>query len=95
MFQTLCLCANRHDLGFEIESIFDIAIEDIFDFKTHRQVIAEKLTGVTELYLYVTGITPVLVEVIKHCYKNNINLVLLHYNKQDKTRFVPQIVFQF
>jgi len=77
----LALCEGRHEMPSDVEgSIFPQTIEDPFDFEGISKTVKEKLYGIKELDLYVTGLTVLTVEVIKYCVKNEVDLTLFHYN---------------
>ena len=77
----------------ELPAIFQaVTKEQIFDFDYHKKIIHATLgTGVTQLTLYITGLTPVLVSVINYCRLFNIDLLLYHYDTSSKS-YVPQTV---
>lgn len=51
----------------------------------------ERLNDVTNLTLYVTGLTVALCEVIRYCSERNIALTLKHYDAQTKS-YYSQII---
>ena len=80
MCKTLSLCEGRHEMPSEVEgSIFPQEVNPL-DISGMQQIVAEKLNKVTVLDLYVTGLTVALMEVIKYCLKNKVELTLFHYN---------------
>ena len=85
------LCQGRHSTPAKDGAIFE-NIVDVTDIKSMRETVEKKLEGVDALMLYVTGLTVALVEVIKYCRENKVELVLMHYNK-DKDDYYPQIVY--
>lgn len=80
MKKILSLCEGRHEMPSEVEgSIFPNTLNPT-DLECMQQIVAEKLEGVEELSLYVTGLSVALVEVIKYCIENKVELALFHYN---------------
>ena len=80
MRKTMCLCEGRHEMPSEVEgSIFPNTLNPT-DLEGMQQIVAEKLEGVTTLNLYVTGLSVALVEVIKYCVENKVELTLYHYD---------------
>ena len=83
------LCKSRHDFPQTRGAIFPQTIKDPTD-TAGMYNIANRALGVfgldlrkgDTLQVYVTGITPALVEVINWCRDNNVKLVLLNYNKE-------------
>lgn len=47
--------------------------------------------GIKYLVVYVTGLTVALMEVVNYCHRNNINLVLMHFNRETG-EYYPQEV---
>lgn len=72
---------GRHEMPVT-DYIFDIDIEDVFDFKWMQETIHFKLKNVDSLNLYVSGLTVVLVEIINYCIFNNISLTLYHFDRE-------------
>ena len=80
MRKTMCLCEGRHEMPSEVEgSIFPNTLNPT-DLEGMQQIVSEKLEGVTMLRLYVTGLSVALVEVIKYCIENKVELALYHYD---------------
>ena len=81
MIKTFCLCEARHAMPEDCEgAIFGNTINPL-DLAGMAAVAAEKLSGVTELRLYVTGLTVALVTVINYCVSNGVKLTLLHFDR--------------
>lgn len=56
-----------------------------------HDIAEEKLAGAEEVILYVTGLTMALVEVIKVCQENNIDLTLMHYDRNTGEYFEQEV----
>lgn len=90
----LALCEGRHEMPSQVNgSIFPNEV-DIFDFKGMKKLIHSKLKSCNELDLYVTGLTPALIEVVNYCVYHDIELTLYHFNR-DTGDYVPQLVNVF
>lgn len=93
----LALCESRHPMPAEVEgAIFPQTITDPTDFGAMRLHVARTLrpirsTGIKFLVVYVTGLTPALVEVINWCRCNGMNLILMHFDLTSG-KYVPQSV---
>ncbi|WP_248622437.1 hypothetical protein [Enterococcus cecorum] len=76
------LIKGRHDMPVEIY-IVDEEIKNIFDYDLLRKKVTKRIETMKipdRLEVYVTGLTPVLAEVIVCCQKKGIPLSLMHYN---------------
>lgn len=94
MNQTLSLFSSRHPMPPCVEgAVFGFEVDPI-DIPAMAEQASVALNGVTELTLYVTGLSVALVEVIKHCDANGVSLVLMHFDR-DTGEYYPQPVFQF
>lgn len=58
-----------------------------FDYTT-----VQILHGSNELVVYITGLTPVVAELIRQCALNGVSLTLMHYNREANA-YVPQNIF--
>ena len=83
------LIAGRHELPVE-GYIFEQDITNVFDFEYIQKTVCKKLGGFSNVTVYVTGLTLVTVEVIKFCVSRDINLTLMHFNRELGT-YVPQV----
>lgn len=91
----VALCASRHDIPEAVNgSIFPEVIEDPMDFdglfNTARKMLIPLLAGVETVNIYVTGMTPALLQcinVVKTYNKLGHNVVIntWHYNRNDGT----------
>ena len=85
---------HRHKDIQGLPAIFNIVTANqVLDFDYHKRIVHKKLENYkySELHLYVTGLTPVLVSVINYCRLFNIPVVLYHYNTRTNT-YVRQSV---
>lgn len=87
------LCANRHE-GLPEESIFPQVVENVMDFSALDEV-AEKFFAarpdMASLDVFVTGLTPCLVAVLKAASKHSVRVYCLHYDK-NSGNYLPQEV---
>lgn len=58
-----------------------------FDYTT-----VQILRGENELVVYITGLTPVVAELIRQCALNGVSLTLMHYDREANA-YVPQNIF--
>lgn len=77
----LALCENRHD-GMPQAIFEEVGKEKIFDFAWQEQVIKNVLKDIkeTELRIYVTGLTPLLVSVLNVAADQKIPVTCMHYD---------------
>ena len=92
----LALCESRHQMPDEVEgSIFPQSIDptDLLKIRAtcKRSLDTALMGGIKHLVVYVTGLTVALMEVVNYCHRNNINLVLMHFNRQTG-EYYPQDV---
>ena len=76
---------GRHEMPCN-DYIFDSEVNPL-DLKSIYNRVEEKLNGAKSVILYVTGLT-----VIKYCFNNEIELVLMHFDR-DSNSYYPQILF--
>lgn len=88
------LCAGRHATPAQGNAIFENVVENVFDFVSLRDIVKEKLRCCSELDLYVTGLTPVLIAVLNYCIEYNIQCTLYHFNR-DSGEYTPQTVYVY
>ncbi|MCS4487172.1 hypothetical protein [Staphylococcus americanisciuri] len=81
---SLGLVAGRHEIDDVDEYIFD-GVKDVFDFADMQRQIHDKLCDAEAVTLYVTGLSVCLVEVMNYCIFNNVNLTLMHYDRESDT----------
>lgn len=75
------LCAGRHEMPQVREYIFPNELDPL-NIKGMEMQAREKLAGVSELTLYVTGLTVALISVVNVCRELQIKVTLMHYNKE-------------
>lgn len=84
----LALCESRHPMPEEVEgSIFPETVNptELLKLRATCERSLDKVilaNGYKYLVCYVTGLTVALVEVINWCRRNNVNLVLMHFNRE-------------
>lgn len=90
MKRKLTLCAGRHFTPGVDGNVFDYAVNplDVEGLENEARFV---LRGVTELDLYVTGLTVACVAVINACHERNIQLTLYHFDR-DRGCYYPQAV---
>ena len=86
----LGLCVGRHEIAGVNEYIYPNELNPL-DLNGMEQQAKSKLAGVSELTLYVTGLTIALICVVNVCKELNIKLTLMHYNR-DNGDYYPQEV---
>jgi hypothetical protein len=89
----IALCKGRHDIPQAKDgAIFPTNIDPL-DLKLMETTVIDFFNNMdaTSVNLYVTGLTVALVEVVKYCYQENINLTLHHFNRDTGT-YYPQVV---
>lgn len=80
MKKVMGLCTGRHEMPQVREYIFPNEVDPL-DLEGMEQQAKSKLAGVTDLILYVTGLTVALICVVNACKELNIKLTLMHYDK--------------
>lgn len=81
MKKIYALCEARHQMPTDCEcAIFPNTLNPT-DLNRMMDIASEKLANVTELSLYVTGLTVALVTVINYCLAHSIELTLLHFDR--------------
>ena len=92
--KTMALCEGRHEFPEDVDGyIFPNIIEDPTDVGALTDTaIAAIGEDVVQLRLYVTGMSVALCAVINACRVRNINLVLLHYDRNTGS-YYEQIIY--
>lgn len=90
------MIAGRHDLPVD-NYIFE-KIENVFSFKTIRSKVVQFIKenfkyedSFKSLIVYVTGLTPVIAEIVSVCVRSHIALTLMHYDKYSG-KYIPQYI---
>lgn len=91
MKKIMALCESRHPFPAEVEGAVYPQNVDPLDIRGLRAMACDALVGVTELTLYVTGLTVALIEVLNVCKVLSIKLTLMHYNRETG-EYYPQEV---
>jgi len=92
---TFGLCAGRHDLPVnnfifaDGDITFPINPTSLFDIAATK---LRKLNYGDSLIVYVTGLTPAVVAVIKYCSIRNVKLTLKHFDRATKN-YIDDVVF--
>lgn len=90
----ISLCKGRHNIPYVNDEnyVFD-EIKDIKDTIKLYNIAYEKLKGLKgeNIYLYVTGLTVALIATLNVCKFFNINVTLMHYDK-DTNEYFEQVV---
>lgn len=88
------LCKGRHNIPFVNDEnyVFD-EIKDIKDTAKLYNIAYEKLKDLNgeSIYLYATGLTVALIATLNVCKFFNINVTLMHYDK-DTNEYFEQVV---
>lgn len=90
MKKKLVLCAGRHFTPMAEGSVFNHAVNPLDVVGLEAEAIF-MLRGVTELDLYVTGLTVACVAVINACHEKGIKLTLWHFDC-NRGEYYPQKV---
>ena len=77
---TAGLVRGRHEMPVD-GYLFDV-IENVLDFDQMREVLEQRLQNVSELNLYVTGLTAATVEVMNYCVRHQVRLTLYHFDRE-------------
>ena len=90
----VALCASRHPIPDVELSIFPQVVENPLDFDAHDKLVESWIETMyyflhdenNKLYVYVTGLTPVLVSFL-HTYNTRVfpagaSVSLMHYNRE-------------
>lgn len=91
MKKTLGLFEGRHDLPAEVTGYIFTSEVDPADMAGLYQQVAEALAEVSELTLYVTGLTAATTAVLQYCFGNIIPVTLMHYDRISG-KYVPQVI---
>ena len=92
---TLGLCAGRHDLPVSDFIFSDGDITFPINPPTLFNTASIKLRDLNygdKLVVYVTGLTPDVVAIIKYCSIRNIKLTLKHFDR-DSNSYIDDVVF--
>ena len=94
MIENMMLFPARHDMPEHVkEPVYPVPVNpaDIPAMREIcRDILCPKVTrGMTQLNLYVTGLSAALAEVIRFCYRNDVTLTLWHYNRETG-EYMPQ-----
>lgn len=92
---TLGLCAGRHDLPVSDFIFADGDITFPINPTALFNIAAIKLRDLNygdKLVVYVTGLTPAVVAVIKYCSIRNVKLTLKHFDR-DSNSYIDDVVF--
>lgn len=90
MHKTMVLCAARHEMPENDGAIFGTEVNPL-DISTLDRIAEERVEGLSELTLYITGLSVALVAVINACHKYNVVLTLMHYDRSSGC-YYPQKV---
>ena len=88
----LGLCEGRHELPVE-GYIFGNQLDPL-DLEGMAKQVHEKLSDCSDLTLYVTGLTVALGEVIAYCFANDIELTLMHFDRNSNS-YYPQKITEY
>ena len=85
---------GRHEIK-GIDGYVLHAVENVTDLNGIEQAVFasldEKLVGYDKLALYVTGLTSVVLAVVKYCYDNDIELSCYHFDR-DSNDYFEQVI---
>lgn len=82
--------AGRHEIQ-GIDGYVLNAVENVTDLKGIEQAVNasldKQLVGYDKLDLYVTGLTSVVLAVVKYCYAHDIELSCYHFDRESNDYF--------
>ena len=85
---------GRHEIN-GIDGYVLHTVEDVTDLngieKAVNASLDKKLVGYDKLALYVTGLTSVVLAVVKYCYGNDIELSCYHFDR-DSNDYFEQVI---
>ena len=85
------LCLGRHELPSVDGYIYGNTV-DPMDFAALSACASAAIpSDADSIELYVTGLTPATLAVVKHCHDNSINLTCWHYDRESGD-YRPQVV---
>lgn len=85
------LCKGRHEIPQATDgAIFETEVDPL-NVHGLEETAFQKLEGLEQLHLYVTGLTVALVAVLNVCRREGILVTLWHYNR-DTGKYYPQSV---
>lgn len=91
MKRTLCLCEARHEMPACVEgSVYSQNINPLDLEGLYKQAV-KACEGVSDLTLYVTGLTVALVSVINACNELGVSLTLMHYNSVNGDYYAQKV----
>lgn len=86
--------AGRHEIQ-GIDGYVLNAVENVTDLggieKAVNASLDERLQGYDKLDLYVTGLTSVVLTVVKYCYEHNVKLSCYHFDR-DSGGYFEQVI---
>lgn len=88
MMKIMSLFEGRHCMPDCVEGAILHNIHDITNLDLMERQCRKSLRGVTGLILFVTGLTPALVTVLKYCMSKDIPVMLMHYDRTTGRYFV-------
>lgn len=81
---------GRHEIK-NIDGYVLHAVDNVTDLKGIEQAVNasldERLQGYDKLALYVTGLTSVVLAVVKYCYAHDIKLSCYHFDRDNNSYF--------
>lgn len=93
-YETWGLIGGRHDLPVD-KYIFDGAIEEPRDIHKMQETIQKKLAGYKTmgglLYLYMTGFSTAMVEVIRWAIVHQVDLIIYQYDSKAKEYYAQEV----
>ena len=91
----LGLVKGRHDIPDVTEYIYQGEVDDPSNIQELWRIaddyIGDMSMDIDEIELYVTGLTPCLIEVLNVCRDYETKVTLMHYNPKTKD-YYPQVV---
>lgn len=82
MIKHMELCRGRHEIPEAVDgAIFENEISDVTAVQQMEESAMQRLEGVSNLTLYVTGLTVALISVLNACKRLGIKVTLMHFDR--------------
>lgn len=93
MKYTFQLCAGRHPIPGNPPAIFPMTVDPTDTIALRDCADSCIPYDATEIVVYVTGLTPAMLAVVRVCDNRGIGLVAMHYNRNTETYFYQRVLW--
>lgn len=91
MIKKMSLCKGRHKIPEAVDgAIFETEVNPLAVDKLEQEAV-KMLEGVTELHLYVTGLTVALIAVLNAARVYGIKVTLFHFNRDTGSYYEQEV----